>query len=510
MWEVARRRGHVGLGPTVSGPWHTLADMNAVTGWLLWSHRMASPYGGMTGKAFAAAARARGVPLSETEVSRTENGESDIAITALGKYERMLDMPPGTLSAPLRSAARLAPHAPGSGRLATLRTVPKSQEARHQIVDDFYVRYVDGERFTASDWLMMVDAITYRDNSLLPDALAAQWIRALLDEAMRAVNSAYYLRVEALSAIAECDRYAMHVLAAVRELTAAKGVSGATDAWGVVSDIRNPEVFDTLIAELPSVPDHRLMQYALALSPPADRRSFTAAQDRAIATDLERRLASWSLGSYEPIATLAAELPKAIGEPILRRIDNVHPLARLTGRRTDRDVTREVSIYTQAAMATTWPDHPHGSVLPELLRLSLSSERAALRYHATTLIYCSPFSPALCDTAADLCTSDERPVTRQLATYLISRLATPDNDERLRLLIKQANGRGLVTNVITAMAHAGILTDQDDLQPYLSNDDYRDIGVYAAGITHHPDLYSRAADGDAATWWREKRGGILE
>lgn len=498
------------MGPRVAGPWQALDDMNAVAGWLLWSHRMASRFGGMTGKAFAAAARDRGVPLSETEVSRAENGEPDIAIAAVGKYERMFSMPPGTLSAPLRSAARLSPHAPGSERLAALRSVPKAQESRHTVVDDFYVRYVDGERFTGGDWLMLIDAITYRDNSLLPDALVAQWIRILLDEAMRSVNSAYYARIEALSTVAECDRYAMHLLHATRELTAVKGVSGALDAWSVVGDIRSQEVIDTLIAEFPSVPDDRLQDYALTLAMPACRGSLSAAQAQVIATELDRRLATWSLGSYEPIATLAAELPRSIGEPILRRIDNVHPLSRLTGHRADRDVTREIATYTRAAMATTWPDHPHGSVLPELLRLALSSEHAGLRHHATTLIHSSPFATPICAAAADLCAPEERPLTRQLATYLVSRLATPDNDERLRLLLKQANGRGLVSNVLTAMTHAGNLTDQDDLQPYLADKDYRYIGIYAAGITHHPDLYSEAADSDAATWWREKRGGVWE
>lgn len=509
MWEVAKRRGHVGLGPSVSGPWQALDDMNAVAGWLLWSHRMASSFGGMTGKAFAAAARDRGVSLSETEVSRAENGESDIAITAVGKYERVLGMPVGTLSAPLRSAARLVPDSPGSDRLAVLRTVPKSQEARHKIVDDFYVRYVEGEQFTGSDWLMLVDAITHRDNSLLPDALVAQWIRTLLDEAMRSVNGAYYLRIEALSTIAECDRYAMHLLVATRELTAAKGVSGAPDAWSVVGDIRSPEVIDALIAELPSVPDDRLMDYAISLSMPAYRHALSVPDAYKIAGELERRLANWSLGSYEPIASLAAELPEAIGGPILRRIDNVHPLSRLTGRRDNRDVTHEVLDYTRAAMATTWPDHPHGSVLPELLRVAVSSTHAGFRHHASALIYSSPFAAAICESATNLCAPDERPLTRQLATYLISRLATPDNDERLRLLLKQAgNSRGLVTSVLTAMAHAGILTDYDDLQPYLTNVDYRYIGIYVAGITHHPDLYSATADSEWATWWREKRGGI--
>jgi hypothetical protein len=357
---------------------------------------------------------------------------------------------------------------------------------------------------------MLVDAITYRDNSLLPDALVAQWIRLLLDETMRAVNGAYYPRIEALSTIAECDRYAMHLLVATRELTAAKGVSGAPDAWSVVGDIRNPEVIDTLIAELPSVPDHRLIDYAPTLMMPAYRSSFSTAQAQAIATELERRLKHWSLASYEPIAILAAELPTSIGEPILRRIDNVHPLSRLTGRRANRDATGEIATYTNAAMATTWPSHPHGSVLPELLRLALSSEHTGFRHHATTLIYSSPFAAAICDAAADLCTPDERPLTRQLATYLVSRLATPDNDERLRLLLKHGTSRGMVTNTLMAMAHAGILTDQDDLQPFLTKRDYHAVGVYAAGITHHPDLYSKAADGDDAVWWREKRGGIWE
>lgn len=510
VWEVTRRRGHVGLGPKVSGPWQTFEDMNAVTGWLLWSHRMTSQFGGMTGKTFAAAAREQGVPLSETEVSRAENGETDVAVTAIGKYERMLGMSPGTLSAPLRSAARLALSSPGGRRLSLLRSVPPSTDARRGVVNAFYQRYVDGDQFSGADWLMLVDAITGDEQSLLPDALAAQWIRMLLDECMRSVNPAYFSRAEALSTVAAHPRYGAFLLEATRELTAVPGVSGAPDAWSFLGDIRSSEVIDSLIAELPSVPDHRLMYYSIALSMPACANVLNARQTRAIAAELERRLEHWSLGSYEPIATLAAELPRTIGAPILQRIDNVHPLSRLTGRRSNRDVTAEVASYTKAAMDSTWPGHPHGSVLPELLRILLSSEQSGIRYHAATLIHCSPFAAAVCDVAADLSTSSPDALTRQLATYLVSRLATPDNDERLRLLLKNSDRRSLLVNTLTAMTHAGVITEQDDLRKYMKDKDLRYSAIYAAGITHHPDLYSTDADSDWATWWRGKRGGIWE
>lgn len=508
VWEVAKRRGHVGLGPVVSGPWHGLDDLNAVAGWLLWSHRMSSEFGGMTGRAFAAAARERGVSLSETEVSRAESGEGDIAITAVTKYEQVLGMPVGTLSAPLRSAARLAPGAPGAEKLAALRSVPKSLDVRQEIVNDAYVRWSGGQQLAAGDWLRLVDAITFDRQSLLPDALAGAWIRQLLDEAMRSVNAAYFPRIEALSTVAEHDRYAAHVLAAAQELTAVPGVSGELEAWSVVGDIRNPEVIDLLVHALRSVPDDQLFEYAVALVMPIHRDALSEEQARVIAAELTRRLSQWSLGSYEPIASLAAELPCGLGDPILQRIDRIHPMSRLTGPRPDRDVSGEITTYTRAALANSWPDHPSGSVLPELLRLILSSEHFGLRHHAATLIYCSPFAAAICDTAADLAMLGNTAPARQLATYLVSRLATRQSAERLRLLLKQGNRKGLIVSTLSGMAHAGILTEQDDLKPFIQDKDFRYIGLYTAGITDHPDLYSEIADGDAAAWWRSKHGGV--
>lgn len=509
VWEVSTRRGRIAYGPVTSGQWCTFEDMNAVSGWLLWSHRMASQYGGLTGRDFAAAARERDIQLSETEVSRAEHGENEVAVSAIGKYERMLGMPPGALSAPLRSAARQAPQARGADKLAALRTVPKSLAVRQGVVDDFYRRYVEDDQFTGSDWLTLVDAITYDERSLLPDALAGQWIRVLLDECMRAVNPAYFLRFEALTTIAEHDRYAVHLLAAARELSAVNGASGAIDAWSLVGEIRNPQVFDGLVTELPSVPDERFFFQVAALARPLHRGWLRAEQQEAIAAHLTARLQTWSLKSYEPIAALAAELPERLGVPILRRIDqDVHPMSRLTGRRDDHDAGDEIEAYTTAAMARTWPGHPTGSVLPELLRLVVSSERFAIRQHAATLIYCSPFAAAICEQAAELCISSHDPVTRQLATYLVSRLATPDNDEQLRMLLKEGGGTSVVINALIAMAHAGVLTEQDDLKPFMRDKTYSYTGVYAAGISHHPDLYSEAATGDQAAWWRQKRGGI--
>lgn len=509
VWEVAHRRGHVGHGPAVSGPWQALEDMNAVAGWLLWSHRMESRFGGMTGRSFAAEARTLGVPLSETEVSRAENGEGDVAITAVPKYERVLGMPAGTLSAPLRSAARLAPGAPGAAKLATLRSVPRSADARQEVVNDFYVRSLAGEGFVAADWLRLADAITHDKQTLLPDALAADWIRQLLDECMRSINHAYFPRIEALSTIAEHDPYALHLLAAARTLTQAPGTSGAIDAWSVVGDIRSPTVIDALLHELPSVADERLFLHATALVMPAHRGSLSPEQLAVIARDLKRRMRNWPLHSYEPIATLAAELPEALGAPILRQIDrDVHPMSRLTGKRENRDVSDEVAIYTHAALTTSWPDHPTGSVLPELLRVVLSSAGFGLRHHAATLIYCSPFASAICDAAADLALNGDDAPTRQLATYLVSRLATADNDERLRLLLKQGTRTGLITNTLTGMAHAGIFTQQDDLTPFMRNPSYRSAAIYAAGITGHPDLDSTDAASAWADWWRTKGGGV--
>ncbi|RNI18313.1 hypothetical protein EFY87_18120 [Flexivirga caeni] len=495
----------------VRGPWTTFEDFNLVAGWLLWSHRMASPFGDLTGNAFAAVARERGVALSETEISRAEKGEARVTIGAIAKYEQLLQLPPGTLSAPLRSAARLAPRAAGADKLAQLRSVPRAVAPRQLVVNDFYVRYVAGEQFTGGDWLMLADSITYAETSLLPDALAMQWIRQLLDECMRSVNAAYFPRVEALSIVAEHDHYASYLLDAARDLTAAPGASGVIDAWGIVGDIRSRQLIHKLLTDLPSVPDDRLYLYAAAFEMPGYRGDLAPHQLQDIARDLERRLPRWSLGSYEPIASIAAMLPDDLSASILRRIDqDVHPMSRLTGRRMNRTVQAEVDLYTGAAMAASWPGHPGGSVLPELLRLVLSSERFGLRHHAANLIYCSPFAAPICAAAAELCTSGADPVTRQLATYLVSRLATPDNDEELRLLLKRSERIGLTINTLTGMAHAGLLTELDDLKPFIRAKDTRQSGIYAAGITHHPDLYSEAADSAEATWWRRARGGIWE
>lgn len=497
-------------GPVPTGRWTALSDMRACSAWLLWTHRMESPLGGLTGPGLVDVARARGIALTTYDITRAENGKGHVDPSVVTRYEQLLGLSPASLSAPLRAAARMVPGALGSAALLRMRSVPDTAQARSDLMNRFHDRTQRGGALRAQHWLQLADTLTAVKETLLPDTMVGGWIRRLMDECMRSVDPAYYPRLEALSTLAGDDRYAMHFVQAAKELTSVPGMSGAKEAWAVVGDIRDPDAIDALVKELPTVPDERFDYYSVALAMPAHVGALNPEQTQAVAGEIERRLSNWSLYSYEPLAQLAAELPAELATHILRRIDRVHPMSRLTGARDGRDVQAEVDYYTRAAMTDRWPEHPSGSLLPELLRVILANQDTGSRFHAATLIRWSPLTASVCDAAADVCVSDREPAARQMAAYLVSRLATPASENRLRRLLEETSESSIVTSALVALAHSGVLNEQDDLVRYMKDPRYRGTAIYAAGITGHPSINADEADSTQAAWWRNKGGGVWD
>ncbi|MBD2760528.1 hypothetical protein IEE94_13530 [Yimella sp. cx-573] len=475
--------------------------MNAVTSWLLWSHRLASPLGGLTGAELSHVATSKGIPLTTFDIARAENGLGQADLRIIGRYEQLLELPPLSLSASLRAAARIEPTSPGSAALMRLRSIPETADARREVIANCF----DREKLSAVEWLQLADALASASEMLLPPRIVSAWIHQLMDQCMRATDRGYYPRLEALSTLASDERYALDIIRAAEDLTKVPGVSGTREAWSVVGDVRSAAAINTLIADLEAASDERFDNYSIALVSSAHLRTLSADQLQAIADEITRRLSRWSLSSYEPLAQLAAELPHELAGPILKKIDAVHPLARLTGQRTGRDVSDEVELYTRAAMADTWPNHP-GGVLNELLRIALQGNDSGTRFHAVTLIRQSPFVATICDTAADVCVSDADATSRQLASYLVMNLATRASENRLRRVLEESPAYRV--SALVGLAHSGALNADDDLERWMKDPKLRMAAIYAAGITGHPAINSAYATGAEAAWWRAKGGGV--
>jgi HEAT repeat protein len=133
------------------------------------------------------------------------------------------------------------------------------------------------------------------------------------------------------------------------------------------------------------------------------------------------------------------------------------------------------------------------------------------RMHTASLLWVSPYAAALTGAAASIAASDGfGPAARDAAIYLLSRTATPANEELLRSLLRESPRVDLRNACLIALAHIGALRPEDDLRPYLCDPETRWNAIYAAGITHHPHLTEPEADSVDARWWLSVGPGFWE
>ena len=504
-WPVVARSGRVATGPTTAREWFLLDDLRSATSWLLWTHRMASPFGALPGSAFAGHAESLGVPLSTYVISRAESGTGPGWATAIRGYEVTLGMAPATLLAPLRAAARLQPDTADSAALLDQGRLPDDPS----VIDECYDTYLAGGKLPGHRWIQLAQLLTESRSTHVPRELLRQWIFRLVDEFMRSINYAYYCRMEAASMLAAHPVTAPLLLDAVTTLAAAPGASGTHDAWGLLGDINDPATITSIVDRLPSSSDEQFGGFCFALWQHSHLGLLPRHLNAVLADTLIDRTATWTLASMEPIAVLASALPVRHRDRVLMAIDAIHPMARMSGGRQSHNIVPELEVYLGFAAAASWPGHPD-SVLREMLRVVLSTTSPGVQFHTTNLLQASPYAAALTDAALHLLGQpDTSAETAQLATYLISRLATSDNIDQVTALIDQPEPELARIGLITT-AHLRHDIGDDRLRESAGRPATASMAVYYAGLSQHSLLHSPAFSGASADWWRTRSGGCWD
>ncbi len=505
-WPITGRSGNLSHGPgRPDHEWSVIDDMRRCAGWLLWSRRMASPLGMVPVKELAPTLESLG--LSESQVSRVEHGKVAVSLSTIRGYERLLELPYGELQAPLLALARCVED-------DTVRDwfqpSVSADEKSAWIVDEIFEAEEDGAPITGAQWLRLAHAVAAGRCASVPNRLLHRWTRRLFSEMMRGVSGGYFPRFEAASTLAAQDLTASMVLRVVQELTSVPGVSGSFDAWSVVGDIRNLSLFDQLIGPLTTVPESTFRAFCAALSQPIFDKRLTHEQLTLVAAACRQRLAASSRRTVETINGMATCMPSSLGGPLLQDIDRLQPRTRTAGRHENRDVNAEIEVYLRFATAAAWPSHPDDQ-LAELLRVLLLGEHYGQRVHTASLLWVSPYASALTQAALTIAQSaDFGPAARAAAVYLVSRTATPADSGLLRATLDGSSRSDVRNACLVALAHTRGLCAGDDLRPYLRDDDLRWTAIYAAGITHHPQLTAPEAESPDARWWLSVGPGFWE
>ena len=299
------------------------------------------------------------------------------------------------------------------------------------------------------------------------------------------------------------------VLDAVTSLAGAPGASGTRDAWGLLGDITDLATITDMVDRLAACDDEQFGGFCFALWQHSHLGLLPRHLDAVLADVLVDRTATWSLGSLEPIAVLASALPVRHRDRVLKAVDAIHPMARMTGGRESRSIDAELEVYLEFSAADSWPGHTDG-VLQEMLRVVLTATSPGIQFHTTNLLQVSPYASALTNAALHLIDLPETSAeTTQLATYLISRLATAHNLDEVAALVDRPEPDVARIGLIAA-AHLRHDIGEHRLRALASQPSTASMAVYYAGMGQHPLLHSPAFRGASADWWRTRSGGCWD
>ncbi|AKU18203.1 hypothetical protein [Luteipulveratus mongoliensis] len=482
-------------------------DMNARAGWLL----RISRYGlsETSGAAFAAEVgrtlRSGARRLSDSQLTAAEHGDRPVGSDLVRGYELVLGMPEGALAGPLEMASR---HWVGwPWQFEQDRPAPRAE------VDGLVRHFFDAvpsDALTGGDWLHLARVLTPPTAALgVPPQLQSAWIAQLVDELMRSVDHAYFLRIEALSRLVAFPDTCALAEEAIMRAVSEPGAQGVVDPLSALGDSQEDEVFVRLIDLLSRATGAVRFGAALALVEPLhqDRLSPPLVQRLAVALT--------TLGQAEPapgddLRMLVRLLPEASRTelPPGLQVDGVQTVE--VG--ADGEVARETTRYVEVVKRATLP-HTKDAMLERLLSTAITNTSAADTFHALSLVAASPYRGIVSAAAGELILQGRG--TRALAAgrcRLIARLATSGEEDILKQLLEHPDP--MVRNAaLTGYAHTprGI-PHEVDLETLMRHPTTADRALYAAGMSQHRALDRLELLSDDHTiitkWWRRHGGAV--
>jgi len=465
-------------------------NVDAWIGWLLRVHRITAQPGSDSSD-FSRQLDAVGYRGNPSLIDQCERGSVRIPETLVGAYERVLDLPAGTLTSVCEAAREAladdAIPAPARSRDETIRSL-REIDAR-----------ITSQAATGADWLMLADLAAEPNPVMLPPTLAREWTGQLLAETVRAVRSSRTTRLRALGRLVQNPQTRDAVSDTIFEFAATAAVTDPVAALGVIGFADDPRLMDRLITLLDESAEPLRRAAAFALLVPIGRGRLSRAQLQRIG-DATLRICRDDPQHAAPAVTLASRLSRRRG----------HHLIQLMGHDPRPPAGRALpcaGLSGLLAATSVDLDNPsHDGVLTQLLQVVLIGRYPERRHHALRLLAASPHRSALADAAVDLTTSSD-PVTVGTAAMALPYLAgAAQQSSLLDLLTRPCPD--VRSQALQALARGAEVPRGYSLAPHFRDHATEISAVFAAGMSAHPQL-ARVSSSDAvssearrsADWW---------
>lgn len=214
-----------------SAPGEGRIDVGVRIGWVLRMARLTAGDRALSQVAMVRELERRGLPMSSTTGHRVETGARRVG-AVVDAYEEVLDLPAGTLRAPIDILCRTFPYSPPDrdpGR--TVSDLPEMEAALHPVTSG---------KATGGEWLRWARASAGGGGLGMPRAQMQELVEQCLGEMLRSWGTGYHTRYEAL-ALLRCGPYGEVVLATARDLVADPHVQQLADAASLVGECLTPD-----------------------------------------------------------------------------------------------------------------------------------------------------------------------------------------------------------------------------------------------------------------------------
>lgn len=485
----------------------TKVDVPARIGWLL---RTARSRRGVSLRDLSGRMSGLGAPHSPATLSRMETTGVRSG-RLLDLYERALELPYGSLRAPVEILCHTFSFAPPDHE-------PVEPPETLAEFSDAWAVVAHGEP-TGADWLRFSD-IQLHSRHGLPLELMRPLVARLVGELGRSVAQAYTTRYVALTNL-RCSDYSDLVFDEVRATAEAPYTQLVVDAMHTLTYLPTPEIAAWL-GQLLLHPRMQVMR-AAAMSLQSLRAVGYDGEDEwaeLIPPFLEAYRQSAPGSSRRGVLTsLHSNAPKLFRARVLEALDD--PLEPAKGpvdwapRRTNPHLAVADQLASRACdLAGLEVGQP---LLARMLFEMLYDFRSTRSYAAWLVTGAAGLGPYLQQGLLDAARSGPDLVTRRGATTVLWRFAAGlTYDELLPLL--EDEDLEIRQHALVISAHAAVPIPLGVLRNRLDGDEVtRNWAFYSLGMSRNPDLASVAEDpqfGDeargAARWWMEIGGAIWE
>lgn len=487
--------------------------VNQRVAWLLSVARVLSASSkGASREVFVEELRSYGISVDLTRISRWESGSLFVPDRAIGAYEGVLGVPPGSFLA-IRQ---------GLGR--SLTSEPPWRDTERELnpaeLDSLFL-LIDSRQARGGDWLALASTLTGAGQIYLPSRTWADLCGHLIAELVRSVGFAYVTRYEACSTLIRHPTARRHMLRALGEYLTHPDVQIVAPCLNLLQEITDQGANDLLLRLMAS--DNPILRKgAVAVAAgKAGQDQFADGDLLTLETHAVRILREHdSFASGMDALELATQLPEESFRNVHSAIRDSRTqqhleAARTTGELVPHQLARSLSstIATAAqantpAAYTTEPD----LMLQQLVRESLFHVRKTRRYHASSLIAASPYAPAVAHGCVDLISGENEFVALRSATMLLrighgrrrEDLATHALHHALPAIRSRAlTSLGMSTVPLGPAETAVILATLDT-----SSNEVASAAIAALGMAGGPRITSLLDSPDtrrrqAARWWTD-------